>query len=254
MPASSKFVILTNPRNGSTWVGDVLNNMEDIVCYDELFTNPLYRKEKGYKNTKAFKDRLEISPSWYFYKYKRPFLKKGPLSLIGFLDKRLGSNKFGGFQLMAKQMMKHPTTCFYLLIMGVKIVRLKRENYLDIAVSQETMKHRKRGHQREAAEQISVHMDPEATLKEIRKCAFWDKVTDLFCRVMPMKTYNVTYEHLKENPDEWEKIVKFITGKKLHVKVESRYVKSNTADKKFIIKNYQELADYLSAKGYGHYF
>ncbi len=249
-----KFVILTNPRNGSTWIVDVLDNMNDVSCHSELFMNPFYRKERNYKKSQKFKDRLEHSPVWYFYKIKRPFYRRGPFSLIHFLNLRLASEKYAGFKLMIKQMIKHPTTCFYLFLCNVKIIRLKRKNYLDIAISQETMKHRARGHQREPAKQISVYMDLDFTLREIRKCEFWDKVTDIFCKLVPMKVHHVIYEDLKEDEKQWRPLVHFITGEKRNITIQSKYVKSNTAEKRFIIQNYDELYEFLLKKGYGHFF
>src|SRR5688572_27130006 len=34
-----RFIVLSNPRSGSTWLIDLLNSHPDVVCFSELFAH-----------------------------------------------------------------------------------------------------------------------------------------------------------------------------------------------------------------------
>lgn len=247
-----KFIILTNARNGSTWFGDTLNHADNIVCHDELLVDTLYRKDAAYLASDAYKMRVAEYPHWQYHKKRNDISGFTPRLLKAYLDEKLKQNSFGGFKLMFKQLIKHPSVFFYIFQNKLSIIRLKRENYLDIAISQETMKYRERGHNREKIKQIQVYMPPEQTLKEIRKCAFWDYCTDLFCKIMPVPVLYISYEELTKNNEIWEEIFKFLTGDVPKTLPKGKYKKSNTSTQREIIENYQEIADLLKLKGYGY--
>ena len=247
------FIILTNPRSGSTWFADTLNNIEGIVCHDELLVKTQYRYDKTYLKSKEYLSKVKTHPHWEYFR-KRNQIKFFDIGkFFEYFDNKLSEAECGGFKLMLKQIFRHPLILLFMLRRDFKIVRLKRENLLDIILSWEAMKYRKRGHNYEPVNQVQFHLDKKRVLKTLKSLDFWDKITDLVCYILPIPTYFISYEDIISDNEKWYRIIDDITQKKINNEIpmlKSKYKKSNTLDKYSMIENYEEIVRHIEKTKY----
>jgi len=247
----SHFIIITNPRSGSTWFADKLNNVKDITCHDELLVKTRYQFSKSYLKSEEYLAKVQTHPHWEYFKKRHNISSLNIISFFKYFDSNLSLSLCGGFKLMFKQIFRHPLILPYILIRRVRFIRLKRKNLLNIILSWEAMKYRERGHNIKPVKQVCVYLDPQETLKEIKKLDFWDKVTNVFCQIMPVPVHYVVYEDIIGSEKKWQAIVEFIAGDYLEDSAaSSKYTKSNTSKHKDMIENYAEIKNLLQNTKY----
>jgi|GEM_PF-4352580 len=247
----SHFIILTNPRNGSTWFADVLNNTNDITCHDELLVKTKYRLPPEYFTSDEYFTRVQTYPHWEYYKKRNDISSFDIKSFFKYFDKNLSKSAYGGFKLMFKQMFRHPFIFAYMLVKQTPIIRLKRKNFFNIILSWEAMKHRERGHNTNSVKQVSVYLDSRMVLKNLKNLEFWDRITDAFCKIVPVPVHDVIYEDVVQDNTHWHAIIAFITDNNVvEGAMLSKYKKSNTSQHKDMIENYEEIKKFLQNTKY----
>ncbi len=248
-----RFIVLTAPRSGSTWVGTMLRSHSAIVTFGEIFY-PLVPRKKQHKRhhrVERWNIYVKHNGSGLLGYLKRPFI------LHKYLDELYNSaaedEHVAGFKLMFKQMLRHPGIVFYILRRRVAVIRLTRRNHLDIVISQATKEVRDIAHSVEDVQQIQVRLDPRQTVRRIKSLRFWDRLIDLFCYAIPVPVLKVAYEDLRNDPAEWERILDFLGLPPGADGLCSPHKKLNTLPQKRLIDNYEDLASALKKAGMEYY-
>jgi LPS sulfotransferase NodH len=232
------FVILATPRSGSTWLADTLDAHPAIASYGELFISRA--------NHKLYKD----SDYEFFYSYYSERSKRWePITraywsiryLNAFYASRPGLEAIG-CKLTYGQFRARPWLVAYLVLRRIRVVHLVRENLLDVILSLESAEARHEYHalRPDKVQDISVTLDPERLLARLRALNRQIVIGRRFLRLLPVPVLETTYEALVGSSSAVDSIVSFL-GVREHVPLSSRFKKMNTASRRTLLANYDEV-------------
>lgn len=149
MPGIKKFVILAQPRTGSTFVADLFASHPKAFCYQELFSHVRGHPERF--NT--FLENLQAAG-------EKRLEERIPELLDGYLKAVLALRGFTavGFKLIQNQVKRYPSLPGWFAANGVHIIHLVRENHLEALVSMVRAKQTNVWHSYSDVSQVSVRL------------------------------------------------------------------------------------------------
>lgn len=187
---SSSFVIVAQPRSGSTLLAMALDSHPDIVCHDEIFSQ---NSVHGYRPDKSDLDRSQDESS-------ATLLEERTRDPERFLFDRVfltGAGKRTGFKVVYSDIFaRTPSSEFlrdFLIRSRIRVIHLRRLNLLRCFVSVERMRRLGITHSRDT---LAVDTRLDLELAEFLGFAVMqDGNSDLVNRMMNV-TAQPRYEHL----------------------------------------------------------
>ena len=245
-----KFLIITQPRSGSSFLTSCLNSHPQIHCpRGSLFTKRNLSPIKGFKPGFLTVDRKK-SP---YYKYrsssfKRQFAHRFRRNKLihEFLSAwyaRYQESEAVGFKVNYSQISKYPATISWVKQNDVKIIHLVRKNLLKRHVSNKIAVTRDVHHSKEALKPIKVFIDPKILLEDFRRRQNrFERYRKLF-RDFPF--LEVSYESMVADQNtETGKVLKFLGMNQL-MALTTDLVKVNPDSLGEIIENYDTVKQTL---------
>lgn len=228
---STRFVILTSPRSGSTWLVSLLNQMEGTSTYGELFL--------GRKRTEAWDAD---------FSYPRFVEVRGesarPLEVYKYLDALYNRPGVTGFKLMYSHLRRYPELLPYFLFHRVRVVHLVRRNPLDLLISSALKRKIQKAHRlanEPPLQGVQIELNPDTLIQKLkikqRKINRAHKVLSL----SGLKSIEIGYEDLQKDPAVFQSLCSFLsidTGGKMPL---SKFQKVRRESQEQIIKNYSEV-------------
>ena len=236
------FIIITNPRSGSSWFISMLRSRPDVNARGELFNIPLQYpiSEKEIITLGRWSDYKKLK------KYTVPIF-----TIFEYLNKFYDGGQ-SGFKIMLGQIFRNPAVILYLATHPIRIIHLHRDNALDIVLSKAARRVRDVAHSNESVEKVAFTLDPDKTLSEVRTLIRHQRFTQLLCKILPNKVLSVRYEDLVANPRKWDEIQEFLFPESKPAKLASQNRKLNNAPKNAILKNFEEIRSKFASAGLAH--
>jgi len=241
----TKFVILTTQRSGSTWLVSVMNQLENVTVYGELF---LDRKKRSGKENLG--DNFTYAR---FVETKPTGIPFRPFSTFSYLDKLYEGPRTVGFKLMYTHLAKHPELMAYFLWHRVKIIHLVRRNLLDMLISQAIKRQLRRSHILEGQEKpdtVRVRLKSDTL---IQKLEVKEKKLARARRMVQwsgLPAIEVAYENLQENPQEITALCEFLEVPLVHEIPSSKLVKMRKGSPSEVLENFHEISQLLVSTPY----
>lgn len=193
-----RFVVLSYPRSGSTWLIDLLNSHPQIVCFSEIFAHDHFGNMPH--------GGAQQAPTWDSYATLRlPTLGRHQRLALYFryLDEQIYTARHGaaavGFKMMYFQMARGFGIPAYLRLRSVDVVHLIRLNHLDVILSEEARKVRKFYHAPAGADvpPVRLALEPETLVYRLEQREGEIEAARRQCRAL-FSTREVIYEDLVE--------------------------------------------------------
>ena len=250
---SGKFVILTSPRSGSTWLVDLLRSNEEIEMFSELFIPP--RKKLKVKQTL---NNHRIEP-FYMFKETNSQIKQTFLvwEYCNQLKHSFGRKKLLGFKLMYDQAKTYPELLFKLTIDGYKFIHLIRENHLDVELSIINAWH-KEGNQivvtrKEIDFLKPVNLDVSSLVERLSERESRINRWKNYLLALPRPVLTITYQELCDNKNlTLSGVNKFLGLPQSSTCYESSVKKISRDSYKAKIANYSEVKNALLGTKFAH--
>jgi LPS sulfotransferase NodH len=257
MPKESRpipFVIFATQRTGSNWLMGMLDAHPAIAAYDELLLEGV--SGNGYWG----RTDLEFFASYYSRHRKSDNQITRARWSFRYL-KELYSRRPGtdaiGMKLMYDQLWKNPWVWAYMIRYQVRIIHLVRVNLLDIILSLETVKARKRPHawEGEVVDMPTITLDLNTTVSSLKVLDFRVKTARWLLRLLPVRHIEMSYEQLIADPSLVDHVFAFL---KVPTRLDSsdaqsRFKKLNTAKKADLVENYEDLERALRGTRFEHF-
>jgi len=271
-----KFIILTTPRTGSTYIRLWLNNHPHVRCHGEIFLRK-YEALDGFKYFTSQKFARRLAHHIFCNKImaRVPFnLLSGNLIKV-FLNslyynpmhsapfKELGTGRMYhsqenpeddqvvGFKLMYGQLWKYRFLYNWIRDNNLKIILLKRNNTLKMYLSRLLMKKRGFAHSSKTEGAQKVIVDSHQLLKCLNQNI---RITDKIKKIFPSNPIlEISYEDFFNKHSETSKrMQKFLCVKQMDVPVPS--LKKVSPDfVRDIISNYDEVENVLKKTKFKHF-
>ena len=238
-------VILTSQRSGSTWLGDVLNNHDDVESHGELFL-PQKRLTPPLAGRGDYQRFIEVTTNSNLPR---------PIRVFRYLDALYRrSSPIVGFKLMYSQLWGHPEILLYLAMHRIRVLHLIRRNHLDVIVSEELARLTGTSHVAagEKVEIPGVVLNIKTLLTRIAKKEKKVNIARRIVRVSTCPTLEVFYEDLVREDSELQKVLRFLDIRESGNGLRSTLAKRNTKNRCEAISNYLEVETLLRATPYGH--
>jgi sulfotransferase family protein len=245
--ARTRFLVLTAPRTGSTWLVDLLNSHPQVAAYGEL----LLPEGQG-----------PIPGGSQDIPYLRTYLLAGarPRTRARLLRRKLAflndiyAARPGiaavGFKLTYRQSALNPWLLPYLSLRRGKVVHLIRTNLLDSLLSYESARARRVFHiQRgEPIAGVRVRLDTGRLLDRLEQHDF--SVTRSRARLVTLRLpfIEVFYEELvgSRGAEKLAQVLDFIGARPDVSALDSPFVRVNAAPHAELIENYEEVRGALA--------
>jgi LPS sulfotransferase NodH len=271
-----KFVILTTPRTGSTYIRLWLNNHPNIRCHGELFLRN-YSGMDGFRhfcqvnNTRRFlhnafcnKVTARISNNIFAEKLIGSFLESlydnpkhsGPWVDLNTWDDYQSRQpqeieKSVGFKLMFSHLKDYCFLKKWIQSEKIKIMFLRRNNLLKMYLSNIRMQKQGLDHSTAPIAQDKMFINPKTILSDLDRAS---KTFDEIRLIFPQNSYlEITYEDFFENTlNVATEIFDFLDV--VDMKVSNPSLKKVNSDStQNIIKNYDEVCRVLKDTPYGKF-
>ncbi len=258
----TKYVLLAQPRTGSTWLNQMLALHPRICARGEVF-NPQSGKEE--------KKRAQVLRHWLRaveYEAVRPSQKiRKKTTAAEVLDIHLWHSGYRsdvqavGFKLLHYQMAesgRFPNLKKQLRerLSDLKLILLDRENLLQRHVSNLIAKKMKRWNVRDEAqrrEPPTVWIDPNELEEAFRWHDHLNTELDEFA-ARAMDVYELSYEELVRRTDvHWQNIQRFLDVQVIDLPKTST-IKLETRHMRHAVENYDELSFRFAGTRWGRYF
>ncbi|MEO1508159.1 MAG: sulfotransferase, partial [Cyanobacteria bacterium J06633_23] len=240
----TKFILIGQPRSGSSLVIGSLRKHPQVVGFGELFNRgQIVFNIKGYDNA-----------SKVLYKAR----KKYP---IDFLNRYIFSSyvrrkRAVGFKLFPEQLDNQYFKCIWDWIeqnQDIAIILLSRQNtlatYTSFLIAQKTQVWQTLDKSQRSS--INVTVDMEKCLAEFQRRERYDAIVR--AKIANHRVMEITYEDLSKDPST--SIIKIQTFLGLdRAEPEITQVKSETRPLSEIIENYRELKEQFADTRWHHYF
>jgi LPS sulfotransferase NodH len=253
---TTKFVILTGGRTGSTWVMSSLNSHPEVACFGELFHTGEHtlrvppRGRQDYLYFDTFMDERARPPM--NGRIKRPLLWRSYLD--GLYEPRDDVSVIG-FKLLYLQARAHPWLLPALAARRVVAVHLIRDNPLDIIVSQDMAQARGAFHagEGEEVERIQISLDPTTLERRVRREEKKIRAGRAALRATTMPVIELLYDDLVENAArEYDRVFARLGVAPASGDLTTEVQRLNAAPHSETITNYDEVARLLTASGHAH--
>ena len=218
------FVVLTQQRSGSIWLSTLINEHASIVLLPELF-QVNKKNEEGYYNGKG--------------------------SIREFVLDLIASNNYHtvGFKLMFDQIEHYPDIVRVLKELNVKIIRLKRNNLLDIHVSKLVANKNKvwaSGDSNKLSSLSPVNVNLETLISDLDKLKKMSVELDAIAADFP--TYELSYEELYKEISLLNGVFEFLGVDEISIKNEK--TKKIVKSKELSVENWPSVCQVISNSSY----
>lgn len=249
---SRGFLLLASYRSGSTWLMDVLNHVEGVSAYSELFAAPEkvagtqdLTREQSNKTTQYLDRTIRAYPHYY-----QQGKKKGirPFSIFSYLDEFYKSEEINGYKLMYTQLAKHPEIWLYNLAKRVSIIHLIRQNHLDVIISREMRKATKTTHRVIGAEEIrpaQVTLNPHNLVKQMKGLQRNINMASRLIKLSGDHALEIYYEDLVQGPAGFTPVWQFLQIGSPGSEPQSQLVKLVQSGYQDSIANYDQVKQTL---------
>lgn len=246
---STKFLILTSYRSGSTWLVDMINNLEGASAYSELFlhaVDKLQPQQTAFTLSQATQAYLShtIHDYPHFHYAEDVGGRIRPFTVFNYLDKFYSQPGTVGFKLMYEQLLPYPEIWLYVMRRGTAVIHLVRENHLDVVLSNAVRRATKVTHSVAGEAEprpVQVELDPEATIKKMRALRRNINLAHRLLRLTHVRHIKVTYENLRRDPANFTPIWQFLAIEQPVVMPASRLKKLVRSGYPELISNYEEV-------------
>ncbi len=258
----TKFMIITQPRSGSTWFMSCLNSHPQIYCpkIPTVFSKYNLSPFKGFKPGFLQVD----NPKSPYYAYRSASLKRQLAHrfrrkklVYSFLcdlyaDRR--DAKAVGYKINYSQMRKYPVTVSWIKENNVRIIQLVRYNLLKRLVSHKIANARHLLHSKQSVAPIKVTIDPKILIDDFqRRDKRFEKYRKRFMDDLGVPYHEVTYESLlSEHNAEMKKTLQFL-GVDQDFSLSSEYVKVNPDSLEQLIDNFDDIKKALADTPFNTY-
>lgn len=249
---SRGFLLLAAFRSGSTWLVDILNHIEGVDAFGELFAVPQTRagtealtKAESLKTTRYLEQTIRAYPLYYD---EVPGRKIRPFSTFSYLDRFYAQRGKTGFKLMYTQLAHHPEIWAFVRLKGVKVLHLVRSNHLDVIISREMRKATKTTHRVIEAEEIrptQVTLETGSLVKRMKSLQRNIDLARQLIRISGVGALEIRYEDLVHNADCFAPIWPFLQINATNSPPQSKLVKLVRASYAQSIANYDEVRSTL---------
>jgi LPS sulfotransferase NodH len=244
-PAGVKFVILTSPRCGSTWLVSLLNQMEGASVFGELF---LPRRRSGNWDAEFAYPR--------FIEARVSSSRLRPLEVYRYLDALYDRPGVVGFKLMYSQLRRYPELLPYFWLKRVRVVHLVRSNPLDLLISKAIKRKVQRAHRlssEPALDGMQVELDPHTLVERLkikqRKMARGRSLL----RWSGLRQMELGYEDLRSGEQAFRTLCEFLSIPSGGEMPESKFQKVRRGSQGFVLKNYSEVRQTLEGTPFQAY-
>jgi LPS sulfotransferase NodH len=253
---TTKFVLLTTQRTGSTWVRTSLNSHPEIASYGELFLE----RGQGFPFNAAFAPLdVEFFESWLAMRARGPHpVSRARLCLtyLNHLYYRGRTESIVGFKLMYSQVRRNPALIGYLLAKRIRILHLIRRNLLDVVISAAAAQARGQAHAagKDPVREIQIRLDPQATRHRLIQLERQVTFVRGAIRASRLPAHEMTYEDLLSDGSKFDDAARFLgvdasPGQTLT----SALKKLNRKPQRQIVANWTEVERNLRAAGFAGY-
>ena len=245
-----KFLIITQPRSGSSFFTSCLNSHPQILCpRGSLFTKRNLSPIKGFKPDFLTVDRKK-SP---YYKYRSSSFKRQIAHrfrrnklIHEFLSAwyaRHQNSEAVGCKVNYSQISRYPATISWVKQNDVKVIHLVRNNLLKRHVSNKIAITRDQHHSHKPLKPIKVYIDPKILLQDFRRRQNrFERYRELF-RGFPF--LEVSYESMVADQNtETGRVLKFLGIDQL-MPLTTDLVKVNPDSLEEIIENFDTIKQTL---------
>ena len=237
-----KFVILSYARSGSTWLVNTINNIADVNCFDELFTQKETMYRAGEKDFPRFSEWEKSHPRF--------------LSVWRYLDQLYAGDKKTGFKLTFNQAQEHWEFIPYGIIKKIGIIHLVRQNTLDLVLSLLLAQDRGRFHYKEEEKipsQAPIRIDPGFLVKRISKVHQNQAQARKMLKIFGSRSVEVVYEDLLADKRNFRPIWEFLEVDFANNPPKWQTQKIMKRSHAQSILNFEEIEKALQAAGQEHF-
>lgn len=235
--ATTRFVILTSQRSGSTWLVSLLNQLKDTAAYGELF---LPRKHVENWDADFAYPRFDET--------RDQTIGIRPLQVFHYMDQVYQHRGAVGFKLMYSHLYRFPELLIYFWTHRVRVVHLVRKNPLDLVISQTLKRKVKRAHRladEPPLEDVQVELDPNTLIRRLKTRQRKIKRGQMILRLSGLRSIEIGYEDLQKDPSVFQSLSQFLSIETDSVIPQSRFQKIQRKSQGQIIKNYAEVKKVL---------
>jgi len=242
-----KFVVLTNPRSGSTWLTFLLRGQPGVMAYSELF----HRIPDG-----VTRPRFDTAGPVRYHDLPRRGLRA--FNVKRYIDQVESENTdclAWGFKLMLGNIYEMPELLFILALRGYRLILLTRPNHFETAVSflvaQQTGEFI--GHT-EATDVDTVTLDPVLVANRITRRQRAIAAMRTLRLLWPQPSAEIVYGDLAKQPlQTLGRVLETIGLTESPVPVQSPVHKQIRKSYQDLIVNFEEVATELRRRGLGHF-
>lgn len=243
--AHTKFVLLTSPRSGSTWLISLLNQMPDTTAFGELFL-PRKRRHEW--------DMSFSHPRFVEVRKRGRFLR--PVEVFSYLDDLYRRPGVVGFKLMYAHLRRNPELLVYFWINRIRVVHLVRQNQLDLLISRAVKRKLQRAHRMAnevPLEGIQVELDPQNLLRKLQIKERKVERGRALLRWSGLRYMEIGYEDLQKDENEFRSLCKFLAIEPVDKMPASIFQKVRREGQSQVLKNYADVRRVLENTGYVAY-
>jgi LPS sulfotransferase NodH len=215
---TTPFIILANPRSGSTFVRDMLTSHPQAKVYGELFLpapareRPLW-EPNDLEFARVFVDRRLSSGT----RLARPYWTTRYIEHV--FDQP--EARAVGLKLMYQQARHWPEAMLYVTARRVRVVHLLRRNLLDIVLSEKVREQAGTWHvtsdgrpmlvgDKRSAGGSKIRLDPDELLRALNHLARKQRVFAAWLKATRTPSLEVDYERLVAERELFAEILEFI--------------------------------------------
>lgn len=249
-----RFVVLTAPRSGSTWLMDQLGRSTGARVYTELFiprrrprTDRLMTPE-----TAEYLDR-QLRGLPLFCEYPHRLIEPRPVRAVRYLEEISRQPDPAGFKLMYGNLIHVPEIAAYLAWRGWRIVHLVRENHLDVVISSRLRHLTQTVHALNSdprQETGPIYLEPRRLLQDLRRARRNVTLARVFLGLMPNPRREVHYESLVQGDRSFQEVCEFLGLPTAGSTPTSHLRKLVTRGHSQILANYTEIREVLRGTGF----
>lgn len=240
------FVLLTTYRSGSTWVMDVLNQLDGVTTYAELFHRPTVAdRQEAARTERYLAETLRAYPHYY------PDGHSGirPTAVWRYLAALYERPGAVGFKLMYPHLLALPEIWPFVMQRRISVVHLVRQNALDVIISREMRRatqvtHRVAGD--DARPQLQLTLDPDWLLGRLGALQRHVRLARKLLSMTGVRHLELHYEALKQDAAMFTAVADFLeVAAPLHLPQSrlTRLVRSGYRD---TLANYDDVAAALA--------
>ena len=200
---ATDFVVLTTQRNGSTWLMSLLNSVDDVSAYGELFLprprSPERRWDSDFSYPRYVESRTQVG-------------SVRPVSVYRYLSSLYERQGSVGFKLMYSQLKSYPEILPYLIQHRIPVVHLVRRNHLDVLISFEIKRKIGKAHILVAEDRpadIQVELDT-SSMMELRKLKLKHDLGRKLLSMTTLRHLEVAYEDLVSGEARLANVLEFL--------------------------------------------